>query len=70
MSIKFSQYAGNMNPEFSEGPIRSTMHSVVHFRPVRTLLESAREYARDNPESAAFWCFGAGFVLAWKLKPW
>jgi hypothetical protein len=29
-----------------------------------------RDYARENPESAALWCFGIGFVMGWKLKPW
>ncbi len=29
-----------------------------------------REYAREQPEIAALWCVGIGFVLGWKLKPW
>jgi len=29
-----------------------------------------RQYARDQPEMAALWCLGIGFVLGWKLKPW
>lgn len=70
MSTKPSQTAANLNQKSSEGPILSTMHSVVQSQPVRTLLESAREYARANPEAAAFWCFGIGFVVAWRLKPW
>jgi len=36
----------------------------------RDLVEYLREYARENPESMALWCFGIGFVLGWKLKPW
>lgn len=27
-------------------------------------------YARQRPDVAAMWCFGVGFVLGWKLKPW
>ena len=27
-------------------------------------------YARKRPDVAALWCFGVGFVLGWKLKPW
>lgn len=27
-------------------------------------------YARERPDVVAMWCFGAGFVLGWKLKPW
>ncbi len=36
----------------------------------RDMLEYLREYARENPETAALWCFGIGFVLGWKLKLW
>jgi hypothetical protein len=34
------------------------------------LLEYLKEYAREKPEVAALWCFGIGFILGWKLKPW
>jgi hypothetical protein len=33
-------------------------------------LAYLRHYARRNPERAALWCLGIGFVLGWKLKPW
>jgi hypothetical protein len=33
-------------------------------------LESFQEYARERPDVVALWCFGIGFVLGWKLKPW
>jgi hypothetical protein len=36
----------------------------------RDIVQYLREYARENPESAALWCFGIGFVLGWKLKLW
>jgi hypothetical protein len=36
----------------------------------RDLIEYLKEYAREKPEVAALWCFGIGFVLGWKLKPW
>jgi len=29
-----------------------------------------KEYARERPDVVAMWCFGIGFVLGWKLKPW
>lgn len=29
-----------------------------------------QNYARERPEVAAMWCFGIGFVLGWRLKPW
>ena len=42
----------------------STLH------PKQDLVEYLREYARERPEVVALWCFGVGFVLGWKLKPW
>jgi hypothetical protein len=39
-------------------------------RPVEDVLNYLREFAHDQPEVAAMWCFGIGFVLGWKLKPW
>jgi hypothetical protein len=36
----------------------------------RDVAEYVREYARENPGTVALWCFGVGFILGWKLKPW
>jgi hypothetical protein len=36
----------------------------------RELVDYLKEYAREKPEVAALWCFGIGFILGWKLKPW
>jgi len=38
--------------------------------PVDDALCYLKTYAREKPEMAALWCFGIGFVLGWKLKPW
>ena len=38
--------------------------------PATDAIDYLKEYARQNPEAAALWCFGIGFVLGWKLKPW
>ena len=38
--------------------------------PVRNSLGELRGYAKKNPDTALLWCFGIGFVLGWKLKPW
>ena len=40
------------------------------FHPQQDLMQYVREYARERPEVVALWCFGVGFVLGWKLKPW
>ena len=36
----------------------------------KDIVQHLTEYARENPTNAALWCFGVGFVLGWKLKPW
>jgi len=36
----------------------------------RELLSYLEQFARENPQSAALWAFGIGFVLGWRLKPW
>jgi len=38
--------------------------------PGKGALELLREYGRERPEVIALWCFGIGFVMGWKLKPW
>ena len=38
--------------------------------PAHDLVDYLKEYARERPEVAALWCFGLGFVIGWKLKPW
>lgn len=44
--------------------------SLMETPPVKDIIQYASDYVRENPESAALWCFGIGFVLGWKLKPW
>ena len=39
-------------------------------KPMEDLVQYARDYAKEQPEMAAIWCLGIGFVLGWKLKPW
>lgn len=38
--------------------------------PTEDVVDYVRAYARQQPEKAALWCLGVGFVLGWKLKPW
>lgn len=42
----------------------------LDYNPTTDLMEYCKQYARQKPEMAALWCFGIGFVLGWKLKPW
>jgi len=39
-------------------------------RPFEDFMTYLREYTRERPEVVALTCFGIGFVLGWKLKPW
>lgn len=41
-----------------------------HMQPSQDLVEYLKAYARAKPDVAALWCFGIGFVIGWKLKPW
>lgn len=41
-----------------------------HLKPFEDLMIYLKEYARERPEVVALTCFGVGFVLGWKLKPW
>ena len=44
--------------------------NVSELQPTQDALEYLKAYARERPEVAALWCFGIGFILGWKLKPW
>lgn len=38
--------------------------------PAKDFVCYVKEYARQKPDVAALWCFGIGFILGWKVKPW
>jgi len=38
--------------------------------PTSDVVEYLQQYTRERPAVVALWCFGIGFVLGWKLKPW
>jgi hypothetical protein len=57
-----SQYESMQSGETSGYP--------QHLHPSEDLMDYLRAYAREKPEVVALWCFGVGFVLGWKLKPW
>ncbi len=39
-------------------------------QPTQDAVEYLKAYARERPEVAALWCFGIGFIIGWKIKPW
>ena len=47
-----------------------TAGPLEQLHPAQDLVEYAKTYAREKPDVFALWCFGIGFVLGWKLKPW
>jgi len=42
----------------------------TQLQPSQDLIDYLKSYAREKPDVAALWCFGLGFVIGWKLKPW
>ena len=52
-----------------ESEPKSAEHE-FEMRPLEDFLAYLREYTRKRPEIVAMTCFGIGFILGWKLKPW
>jgi hypothetical protein len=49
---------------------RRASEAETEMAPCQDMTQYLRDYARAQPEMAALWCLGIGFVLGWKLKPW
>ncbi len=49
---------------------RATSLKDCEMHPAQDFLCYVKDYARQKPDVAALWCFGIGFVLGWKVKPW
>ncbi len=50
--------------------INQAQHGPCEKRMCPDVATYLRDYARERPEVVALWCFGIGFVLGWRLKPW
>lgn len=59
--------AGNQMQSYGSS---SSYGTSGQLQPKDDLIQYAMNYARQNPGTAALWCFGVGFILGWKLKPW
>lgn len=59
-----------MNTHTDLGTQANSAYGVGELQPWTDLVEYVREYTRERPEVVACICFGLGFVLGWKLKPW
>jgi len=61
------------NPE-TTNPFRNVSRSAAttadNLCPADDVVAYLKAYAKAKPDVAALWCFGIGFVLGWKLKPW
>jgi hypothetical protein len=49
-------------------PFDEWEHREMH--PAKDFVNYVQNYARQKPDVAALCCFGIGFVLGWKVKPW
>lgn len=63
-----TQTAGRTSNSPLRRELRNQEREAVEFG--HDMVQYLREYARENPESTALWCFGIGFILGWKLKIW
>jgi hypothetical protein len=59
-----------VHPESKPHEATATQHSAQAADELPTVVDYVKTYAKQNPDVAALWCFGIGFVLGWKLKPW
>ena len=62
-------YRSAVHPGSSQSPAHTQEHS-SDLKPFDDMLQYLSSYAREKPEIAALTCFGIGFILGWKLKPW
>lgn len=63
----------NTNTLESKSPVTDADAEVAtgdDLNPVDDFVAYVSEYARRRPDQAALWCFGVGFIVGWKLKPW
>jgi hypothetical protein len=61
-------YAMEYREDLAYEPL--TASGGADLRPWEDMLSYLRDYARERPEVVALTCFGVGFLLGWKLKPW
>ncbi|HAH45049.1 hypothetical protein [Gimesia sp.] len=65
--------SSSRNPQATGRPTETAAASAEQYdqlKPVDDLVEYVSTYAQQNPGTAALWCFGIGFIVGWKLKPW
>ncbi|WP_417381851.1 hypothetical protein [Gimesia sp.] len=68
MNTTTSQHA--QSTAQSTGNYATSARTAEQLEPVDDLVDYVSTYAKQNPGTAALWCFGIGFIVGWKLKPW
>ena len=63
-----SSNAQQAKPSVHDSEVKSAKGETM--QPCQDLASYFQQYARERPEVVAMWCFGIGFVLGWRLKPW
>ena len=59
----------NMQSNHKPQPLVNRLRN-DELQPAQDLVDYAKAYAKERPEVIAMWCFGVGFIVGWKLKPW
>jgi hypothetical protein len=67
---KGAAMTGSKTQNKRETASKKTTRVAEQLSPQKDLMEYLKDYAREKPDVAALWCFGIGFVLGWKIKPW
>jgi len=68
---KYADQAREQAEHFAHSAAQAGQGAAEHYvrEPANDLFGLAKDYARDNPDIAACWAFGLGFLIGWKLKP-
>ncbi|QDU09818.1 hypothetical protein [Gimesia aquarii] len=70
MNTTTQQSSANLNRSISQDQHSQQQQGHDQLQPVDDIVDYVQTYARQNPGTAALWCFGIGFIVGWKLKPW
>jgi hypothetical protein len=54
----------------TSNPFPASMKCSAETQLMNDVCGYLKNYAKERPEVAALWCFGIGFIVGWKLKPW
>jgi hypothetical protein len=61
---------GRESTSFGTGTTPSHLGSAHSSQEPQSLKDHLLQFCNENPTTVAAWCFGIGFALGWRLKPW